>query len=95
MNGQVSLLNKQSGLCLDVENASLDNGARLQQYTCNSTAAQGFNFALDGGTLWFLTLNDNSDKCLDVGGNSELNGAPVQQWTCNFADESQLWLRAP
>jgi beta-glucanase (GH16 family) len=36
------LVNRLSGLCLDVPGASTQNGAQLDQYTCNGTGAQMF-----------------------------------------------------
>jgi hypothetical protein len=38
-----SLLNPQSGLCLDDPGANTSNGIRLQIYTCNGTPAQQFH----------------------------------------------------
>ena len=34
----------ESGLCLDLRGASGDNGARIQQYTCNGTSAQRWHY---------------------------------------------------
>ena len=41
-NGTYKFVARNSGLCLDVPSASTANGVQLQQYTCNSTAAQSF-----------------------------------------------------
>jgi non-reducing end alpha-L-arabinofuranosidase len=37
-----SLLNPQSGLCLDDPSGNTASGTQLQIYTCNGTAAQEF-----------------------------------------------------
>jgi hypothetical protein len=37
-----SLLNPQSGLCLDDPSGNAANGTQLQIWTCNGTAAQQF-----------------------------------------------------
>jgi glucosylceramidase len=40
--GYYRMVARHSGRCLDVREASTANGARLQQYDCNGTAAQSF-----------------------------------------------------
>ena len=83
-----------SGKCLDVRQASLANGAPVQQWTCHSPEHQTWILEPD------LTLEDkpsyslralHSGKCLDVRQASLANGAPVQQWTCHGPDH-QRWL---
>lgn len=41
-NGYYQFVARNSGLCLNVADASTANGARLQQHTCNGTPAQAF-----------------------------------------------------
>lgn len=43
--GYYTFVARNSGLCLDVPNASTANGVQLQVYTCNGTAAQNFRLA--------------------------------------------------
>jgi non-reducing end alpha-L-arabinofuranosidase len=40
-----SLLNPQSGLCLDDPGDNTADGTQLQIYTCNETGAQGFGLS--------------------------------------------------
>jgi hypothetical protein len=40
--GTFHFVNRSSGLCLDVNGGAATNGLQLQQYTCNSSAAQSF-----------------------------------------------------
>jgi non-reducing end alpha-L-arabinofuranosidase len=40
-----SLLNPQSGRCLDSPSGATGNGTRLQIYDCNATAAQTFTLS--------------------------------------------------
>ncbi|HTI25870.1 MAG TPA: RICIN domain-containing protein [Kutzneria sp.] len=46
-NGNYHFVNRNSGKCLDVPGASVNDSVQLQQYTCNGTAAQ--TFSLSGG----------------------------------------------
>jgi hypothetical protein len=39
-----SLLNPQSGLCLDDPSGNTTSGTQLQTYTCNGSIAQVFSF---------------------------------------------------
>ncbi|MDX3357757.1 RICIN domain-containing protein [Streptomyces sp. ME01-24h] len=41
--GTYHFVNRNSGKCLDVPGASTADSARIQQYTCNGTAAQSFS----------------------------------------------------
>ena len=43
-NGFYRMVNRNSGLCLDVPSASTANGVQLQQWTCNGSGAQAWNF---------------------------------------------------
>ncbi|MET7739430.1 ricin-type beta-trefoil lectin domain protein [Streptomyces sp. NPDC005385] len=71
------------GKCLDVASASSANGAAVQLYDCNGTAAQQWTVGSDG-TVRAL------GKCLDVTGNSTANGARLQLWDCG-GGANQKW----
>ncbi|MDT7726403.1 MAG: hypothetical protein QOI21_2979 [Actinomycetota bacterium] len=49
-NGRYHFINRNSGKCLDVPNASTADSVQLQQYTCNASAAQSFSLNGGGGT---------------------------------------------
>ena len=72
------------GKCVDVANASTANGAAVQLYDCNGSAAQ--QWSLSGGAL----VNAGSGKCLDVTSASATNGAKIQQYDCN-STAAQKW----
>ncbi|MER7205191.1 chitinase [Streptomyces sp. CB01635] len=72
-----------AGKCLDVAGASSANGAAVQLYDCNGTAAQQWTVGSDG-TIRAL------GKCLDVTGNSTANGAKLQLWDCT-GGSNQKW----
>jgi hypothetical protein len=72
------------GKCVDVSGASSTNGARIQLWTCNGTAAQS----------WLVGNPDNSiqamGKCMDVSGAATTNGGVVQLFDCNGTN-AQKW----
>ncbi|WP_198168018.1 ricin-type beta-trefoil lectin domain protein [Herbidospora yilanensis] len=78
--GQITGL---GGKCVDVAGASTANGAAVQLYTCNGTAAQQWTRPGDGTIRAF-------GKCLDVTGQSTANGAQLQLWTCG-GTANQQW----
>ena len=66
-----------AGKCIDDAGASTDNGAAIQIFACNGTAAQSWAWNSDDGTLRVL------NKCLDVTGGATASGTPLQLWDCN------------
>jgi Ricin-type beta-trefoil lectin domain-like len=73
-------------LCLDVENASPYDNARIQQYTCNPTTPQDNQLwtVVPTGSGTFRIVSAASGKCLDVLDPQNGNGAAFQQYTCNL-----------
>ncbi|WIN00531.1 endo-1,4-beta-xylanase [Actinoplanes oblitus] len=80
--GAKRIVGAQSGRCIDVPNASQNNGTRVQLYDCNGQANQA----------WTLTsskqLTVYGSKCLDAAGSG--NGAAVQIYSCN-GQANQQW----
>nr|WP_255954079.1 lectin [Streptomyces sp. ODS25] len=72
-----------AGKCVDVAAASSANGAAVQLYDCNGTAAQQWSVNSDG-TIRAL------GKCLDVVDNGTADGAKVQLWDCT-GGANQKW----
>ncbi|MEU8821265.1 family 16 glycoside hydrolase [Actinoplanes sp. NPDC048796] len=70
------------GKCLDVDNATITDGAKVQLWTCNSSTAQ--SWTREGDTLRAL------GKCLDVDNGGTANGTKVRLWTCNNS-AAQVW----
>ncbi|WP_201787155.1 family 16 glycoside hydrolase [Actinoplanes sp. TFC3] len=68
--------------CLDIDNASITDGAKVQLWTCNSSSAQ--SWTRNGDTLQAL------GKCLDIDNAGTANGTKVQLWTCN-GSTAQVW----
>jgi glucosylceramidase len=70
------------GKCVDVAGASTANGAAVQLFTCNGSAAQSWTRGADG-TVRAL------GKCLDVTAASTADGAKVQLFDCNGTGAQQ------
>ena len=72
-----------AGKCLDLQGGAVQDGNKVQLYTCNATAAQDWQPSSDG------TIR-NQGKCLDVQYGSTDPGAPVQLYGCNDTN-AQKW----
>ena len=78
---------------LDISGASDSNGANVQVYSPNSTAAQKFKFVCGSDGFYTIT-NLKSGKALDVYSACVLPGANVQQWESNGTDAQKWAVRA-
>ena len=74
--GSSVLRSNLSNRCIDIPAANPVDGARLQTYDCNGSAAQQWSFSSDG-TLRAM------GKCMDPAGGTLTNGTPIQLVTCN------------
>jgi hypothetical protein len=72
-----------AGKCLDDNGNRAANGAKVDIYSCNGSAAQQWTFAQDG------TLRIHG-QCLDIANPGTANGAKLQLWSCTGA-ENQRW----
>ncbi|MEU7902871.1 family 16 glycosylhydrolase [Actinoplanes sp. NPDC049118] len=75
-SGSTALRSNFSNRCIDIPSGNATDGARLQLWDCNGTAAQKWSFASDG-TVRGL------GKCMDPAGGALANGTPIQLVTCN------------
>jgi hypothetical protein len=75
-----SVVNKNSGKCLDARAAGTTNGTAIQQYTCNGSNAQQFQFATTTGEYRRVNNRGNSAQALDVTNVSTADSAPIQTW---------------
>ncbi len=62
--------------CIDVPGSNPVDGAQLQMWDCNGTAAQSWTWHADNTVRAF-------GKCMDVAWGSTANGAVIQLVTCN------------
>ncbi|WP_329123331.1 ricin-type beta-trefoil lectin domain protein [Streptomyces sp. NBC_01465] len=81
-SGTTGALTGLGGKCLDVAGGSSANGAAVQLYDCNGSAAQQWTVGTDS-TVKAL------GKCLDVTSASTANGAKVQLYDCNGTGAQQ------
>ncbi|HET9957066.1 MAG TPA: RICIN domain-containing protein, partial [Polyangiaceae bacterium] len=78
-----------TGKCADIFNSSTADGGNLQQFTCNGTNAQRFQFINIANDIYEIR-NVNSNKCLDVDNSGTADGTNIRQWTCNGSN-AQRW----
>ena len=75
-SGASALRSNFSNRCIDIPSGNPVDGARLQMWDCNGSAAQQWSFASDG-TVRAM------GKCMDPAGGALANGTPIQLVTCN------------
>ncbi|WP_238360460.1 polysaccharide deacetylase family protein [Micromonospora fiedleri] len=76
------IVGSQSGRCIDVPNASQNNGTRVQLYDCHGQTNQAWTYTSD------KQLRVYGNMCLDAAGSG--NGAAVQIYTCH-GQSNQQW----
>ncbi|MFI5893057.1 RICIN domain-containing protein [Actinoplanes sp. NPDC051513] len=80
-NTWYSLVNKNSGKCVDAKAAGTVNGTAIQQYACNGSTAQQYQLVPTGGGFARVNNRGNSAQALDVTGVSAADNAKIQTWT--------------
>ena len=85
----VSIAAYHAGRCLDIESASLDNGAQALQRRCDTAASQLWQ-VLAGLEQFGKIINTNSGKCLAISSARSSFGSIVQQ-TCENSNDYQDW----
>lgn len=89
--GTYSILPKVgSGKALDISGGSTSNGANVQIYEMNGTAAQNFRARYNGDSTYTF-FAEHSQKVLDISGGGFANGTNVQQYSSN-GSAAQKWL---
>jgi hypothetical protein len=83
------LINKKSGLVLQVHGGGTEDGALITQWT-NGDGDNGKWWFRDAGGGSFRFVNKRSNKVLDVYGGSTTDGANLIQWYDN-GGANQLW----
>jgi hypothetical protein len=78
-----------SGKCVDARAAASANGTAIQQYACNGTQAQDFQFQPTSGAYVRINSRLNSAQSLDVKDVSTTDGAPIQLWSYSNGDNQQ------
>jgi hypothetical protein len=88
----VSIQARHSDLCMDIWQASQDNGAELVQWPCEFQNNQKFRFLpadIDG---YYYIQARHSLKCIDVYQASTDRGARVDQWDCDGSNNLKFEL---
>ncbi|MGW3991272.1 ThuA domain-containing protein [Streptomyces sp. NPDC004830] len=76
-----SLADGAHGTCVDARAAATADGTAVQQYTCNGTAAQQWQFRPTDGGYSRIAARGNPQQSVDVTGVSTADGAPLQLWS--------------
>jgi glycerophosphoryl diester phosphodiesterase len=88
------LINRHSGLALDVSGSSPDRGANVQQWDDNSTNAQVWEVSFNSDDSTYVVTNVISGKALDVSNWSHDNGANVLVWDNNNTANQRWYITA-
>jgi len=84
-----SLRNGGNGTCVDARSAATANGTAIQQYACNGTTAQHYQFrSTDSGYLRIAARN-NPTQVIDVTDRSTADNAPLQLWAYSGGTNQQ------
>jgi V8-like Glu-specific endopeptidase len=70
------------GTCVDVANGGPNDGAKVQQWGCESGNTHQL-FELEPVGSYYQIKHTASGKCLDVLNAYTANGSAIQLWTCN------------
>ena len=85
------LSDRAAGTCVDARSAATANGTPVQQYTCNGTLAQQFQFRPTDGGYAQMAIRGNPNQVVDVTGVSSADNAPLQLWAYGGGGNQQ-WL---
>ncbi|WP_436533283.1 ThuA domain-containing protein [Actinoplanes sp. HUAS TT8] len=83
------VINKNSAKCLDARSAGTVSGTAIQQYTCNGSTAQQYQFATTSGGYVRINQRGNAAQALDVTDVSTADNAKIQTWTYGGGNNQQ------
>jgi hypothetical protein len=89
-----TVVNAGNGKCVDARAAGTANGTAIQQYTCNGTTAQQFQFQYVDGPYLRVGNRNNATESLDVTNRSTADNAPIQLWSYS-GGKNQQWQLVP
>jgi ricin-type beta-trefoil lectin protein len=84
-----TVVNQASGKCVDARAAATANGTAVQQYTCNDSTAQQWQFQVTSGGFSRINARDNSAQVLDVANVSTADGGLIHLWTYGGGNNQQ------
>jgi hypothetical protein len=85
-----SLADSGNGTCVDARSAGTANGTAIQQYACNGTQAQQFQFRSTDSGYTRITLRPDPQQVIDVTDRSTADNAPLQLWSWS-SGQNQQW----
>jgi hypothetical protein len=88
------IANKGNGKCVDARAAGTANGTVIQQYGCNGTQAQQYQFQPTSGGFTRINNRNDASKVIDVTGVSAADNAGLQLWTYSNGNNQQ-WQAVP
>jgi hypothetical protein len=93
LNRWYSIVNRHSGKCVDARGSSTANGTVVQQYTCNNTFAQHWQFQEAGGGYRRVNNRNAVPQVWDISGGPGAtgNGAKLLLWSY-VNGSNQQWL---
>ncbi|MGY5034592.1 RICIN domain-containing protein [Streptomyces sp. 900116325] len=84
-----TVVNVGSGKCVDARAAGTANGTAVQQYACNGSQAQQWQFAATSGGFTQVGNRTDATKVWDVTDVSTADSALVQLWTYGGGNNQQ------
>ncbi|MFJ4466792.1 ThuA domain-containing protein [Streptomyces sp. NPDC089424] len=85
-----SVAGDANGTCVDARAAATANGTAVQQYTCNGTLAQQFQFRSTDSGYSRIAIRGNPQQVVDVTDVSTADNAPLQLWSYS-GGANQQW----
>jgi len=84
-----TVTNRGSGKCVDARSGASANGTAIQQFACNGSQGQQFQF--QPTNQGFVRVNDrlNAAESLDVTGVSQADNAGIQLWAYSNGNNQQ------
>lgn len=89
-----TMANKGNGKCVDARAAGTANGTVIQQYSCNGSQAQQFQFQPTSDGFTRVNNRNDASKAIDVTGVSSADNAGLQLWTYSGGNNQQ-WQAVP
>jgi hypothetical protein len=75
-----TVVNKTSGKCVDARAAATADGTAVQQYSCNGSTAQEWQFQTTSNGYYRVNNYNEVSQAWDVTGVSTADSAPIQLW---------------
>lgn len=91
-SGYYKLVNHNSGLALDISNASTSSGGKAIQWPYSSGTNQQWHLVASSGG--YTLVNRNSGLLLEDPGSSTSTGTQLDQWSSN-GGANQIWYLVP